>query len=317
MASQNDVRRTQSTLDLETVLYAIRAQESRGNYRAVGVQTKYGTAKGAYQFLDRTWGEYAGYKTADQAPPEIQDQRARELMQGYFDKYKSWSAVIASWYGGGKAGEAVMRGDTGYLNRQQKSGPSIASYIRGVIQKGHAVNRQEGRIAGRSWQSPGTSKKAANAAGMSGGGDLTADDLLALFGGAPMDMSALLGGGAGSGRQAFTTPPFQPASEEDLRPAMEAAMTKSLGRKPKPAELQPIIDEWRQLERRAYEGGVSASRSSYSGGGGGQTITDVPNPTTLAETRTRERMGGESTAFDAASRVYSSFLDIISGGSSR
>lgn len=54
----------------------IKRLESGGNYQA---QNPRSTASGAYQVLNSTWNGYAGYQRAADAPPEIQDQFAREL----------------------------------------------------------------------------------------------------------------------------------------------------------------------------------------------------------------------------------------------
>ena len=86
--------------DLDRFMAALRDVESSGNYQAIGVPTPWGTAKGAYQYLDGTWDNYQGYASADQAPPEIQDQKAREDMQRYYDEYGSWDSVAAAWYSG-------------------------------------------------------------------------------------------------------------------------------------------------------------------------------------------------------------------------
>lgn len=86
--------------DLDRFMAALRSVESSGDYKAVGVPTPWGTAKGAYQYLDGTWDNYGGYASADQAPPEIQDQKAREDMQRYYDEYGSWDSVAAAWYSG-------------------------------------------------------------------------------------------------------------------------------------------------------------------------------------------------------------------------
>lgn len=87
-------------VDLDRFMAALRDVESSGNYRAVGVPTPWGTAKGAYQYLDGTWDNYKGYATADAAPPEIQDEKARLDMQRYYDEYGSWDSVAAAWYSG-------------------------------------------------------------------------------------------------------------------------------------------------------------------------------------------------------------------------
>ena len=86
---------------LDRFMQAIKDIESSGgNYQAIGPATKWGTAKGAYQYLDGTWDNYGGYASADLAPPEIQDQKAREDMQRYYDEYGNWNDVAAAWYSG-------------------------------------------------------------------------------------------------------------------------------------------------------------------------------------------------------------------------
>lgn len=86
--------------DLDRFMAALRDVESSGNYQAIGTQTPWGTAKGAYQYLDSTWDNYKGYATAADAPPEIQDEKARLDMQRYYDEYGSWDDVAAAWYSG-------------------------------------------------------------------------------------------------------------------------------------------------------------------------------------------------------------------------
>ncbi len=85
---------------LQSFMYALREVESSHNYRAIGVPTPWGTAKGAYQYLDSTWNNYGGYASADQAPPEVQDEKAAADMQAYYDEYGSWDNVSAAWYSG-------------------------------------------------------------------------------------------------------------------------------------------------------------------------------------------------------------------------
>lgn len=86
--------------DLDRFMAALRDVESSGNYTAEGVPTPWGTATGAYQYLDGTWDNYKGYARAMDAPPEIQDEKARADMQRYYDEYGSWDSVSAAWYSG-------------------------------------------------------------------------------------------------------------------------------------------------------------------------------------------------------------------------
>jgi hypothetical protein len=65
--------------DHADTLACIRAYESdtSGGYSAVNSSSGAG---GAYQALPSTWDGYAGYARAEHAPPEVQDQWAREAI---------------------------------------------------------------------------------------------------------------------------------------------------------------------------------------------------------------------------------------------
>jgi len=83
-------------LDLDAVQEALGAVESGGNYAA---QNPKSSASGKYQYIDSTWNNYGGYATAKDAPPEVQDQRAREDLQKRFDAYGGdLEKVIAAHY---------------------------------------------------------------------------------------------------------------------------------------------------------------------------------------------------------------------------
>lgn len=59
-------------------LAQLRQCEAGGRYDAVSSS---GTYSGAYQYDDRTWNGYGGYRRAGDAPPAIQDQKATETYQ--------------------------------------------------------------------------------------------------------------------------------------------------------------------------------------------------------------------------------------------
>ena len=86
----------QPTDDLTAVREAIGAAESGGKYDA---QNPNSSASGKYQYIDSTWGNYGGYATAKEAPPEVQDKRAAEDIQKRFDAYGGdLDKVIASHF---------------------------------------------------------------------------------------------------------------------------------------------------------------------------------------------------------------------------
>lgn len=82
---------------LDRFMGGVRQRESSGNYaerpNRVG-------ASGAYGFLPGTWGNYKGYAQAYLAPPAVQDEKARQLMSGYFQRFGSWGKVAEAWLGG-------------------------------------------------------------------------------------------------------------------------------------------------------------------------------------------------------------------------
>lgn len=86
---------------------ALKAVESGGhvfgkqNYKAIGTQTPYGIATGAAQWLDSTWNNYAGYKRAADAPPDVQERRLREDVERLLKKHNGdYRKVAMEWHGG-------------------------------------------------------------------------------------------------------------------------------------------------------------------------------------------------------------------------
>lgn len=123
--------------ELEAFMAAIRKVESGGRYKAQGPSTKYGRATGAYQFLDSTWAGYGGYKRAMDAPPEVQDARARQLMSTYFNSFGSWRLVAIAWHAGPGAARKAARN------------PNYAKSIRDVnISTDQYANRVVGGMKG-------------------------------------------------------------------------------------------------------------------------------------------------------------------------
>ncbi len=84
---------------IDDFMARIRRVESDSSGGYIALNTESG-ASGAYQFMDGTWNGYGGYAKARDAPPELQDQRARELMQTYYHQFGNWDDVAAAWYSG-------------------------------------------------------------------------------------------------------------------------------------------------------------------------------------------------------------------------
>jgi hypothetical protein len=130
-----------ATQGIDQFLAALRSQESNNNYQARNPSG----ASGAYQFLDATWGNYGGYKSAADAPPSVQDARARQLAEQYFARFGNWSDVAKAWYAGpgfANKNQTVRQGSGAY--------PSINEYASSVVSK------MGGTVQAASVNTPGT-----------------------------------------------------------------------------------------------------------------------------------------------------------------
>ena len=80
-------------------LWALRMHESGGDYQA-RAGTSQSTACGAYQYIGSTWNNYEGYATACDAPPAIQDKRAKRDIIAKWNQFGKWQQVAAQHFTG-------------------------------------------------------------------------------------------------------------------------------------------------------------------------------------------------------------------------
>ena len=119
---------------LKAFLKAEAMQESGGNYSAVGVPTRYGTALGKYQILDSNFLGEGGWdqevlgreitRKQYMNRPQLQEKLAQGKLTQYFRRYGAIGAA-KSWYAG--EGNHDTNSDS-----PQYGGPSINDYAQAV-----------------------------------------------------------------------------------------------------------------------------------------------------------------------------------------
>lgn len=127
-------------ITFEQFFQSIIAQESGGNYGAIGQPTRFGTAYGKYQVLDSnipgwTKAYYGKSLTPSQflANHAAQDAVARGKLKSYFNKYGPRGAA-AAWYGG--EGSVHLHNST----KSQQGGPSIKEYVDSVVSRAEGLS---------------------------------------------------------------------------------------------------------------------------------------------------------------------------------
>lgn len=115
-------------IDMAAFLYGLRMHESNGDYKA---QSPISSASGAYQYIRGTWNGYGGYAQAKDAPPSVQDKRAREDAQRAYDKFGGdWEKVAANHF------YPAWANDKSKWNRSPSKGnPTVRKYVDSVLGK--------------------------------------------------------------------------------------------------------------------------------------------------------------------------------------
>ncbi|NDB60122.1 hypothetical protein EB001_16975 [bacterium] len=122
-----DLREQPETFpDREAFLSSVRKKETLGQKDAYKAANPKSSARGAYQFTKDTWraetkrvGIGSEYKSADQAPKEVQDEVMYRKSRADFDKYGNMKSVINRHYAGNPEGRVSAKGLA--ANRGQSS----------------------------------------------------------------------------------------------------------------------------------------------------------------------------------------------------
>lgn len=81
------------------ILSALHMNESRGNPNVTGPMTKYGTAKGGFQFLDSTGLQY-GLKGRDAYDLEKASSAAARYLKDLYNQFGDWNTAISAYHAG-------------------------------------------------------------------------------------------------------------------------------------------------------------------------------------------------------------------------
>jgi hypothetical protein len=116
-----------AALTVDDVLYGLRQHESGGNYTA---KSRISTASGAYQYINGTWNRFRGYLEARQAPPAVQDERARMDLVARFNQFRDWEKTVAGHF------YPAWANDPSKWNRSPAPGnPTVRAYVDSVLDK--------------------------------------------------------------------------------------------------------------------------------------------------------------------------------------
>jgi hypothetical protein len=112
------------------ILRGILMQESGGNYTLKGP----GTVSGGYQFTRGTWNNYKGFKSAADAPPAIQDERAMMDLMNAYNSYRDWEKAIAHHFYPAWANDKSLWGNAPSSGGTFQN-PTIRGYVNSVLSK--------------------------------------------------------------------------------------------------------------------------------------------------------------------------------------
>lgn len=124
----------QSAVSTDDFLRAVAGQESGGNPTERNADSG---AYGTFQIMPGNWSSWARQAgLGGNAPqtPGNQEVVARHKLQEYKNKYGSWEAAAAAWYGGeGAAQRFVKNPNDPRLTKKQGKYPSIKDYVAQVM----------------------------------------------------------------------------------------------------------------------------------------------------------------------------------------
>lgn len=111
---------------------ALLSQET-GGVNAYYRKSYSSSACGAFQYMDQSWNNFMGYKSACNAPEWVQDKRMINELQSSFNKYHDWRKAIAAHLYPARAGNM----NTWFL--PVPGNPTLFQYVTSVFKKAKIV----------------------------------------------------------------------------------------------------------------------------------------------------------------------------------
>lgn len=129
-------------LDTDAIRNAQAMAESSNNPNAEGPKTKYGTAKGLFQFIDATWKEYMPWEGADVFDPKANAMARDRYMYDLINMFGNdiRKALAAYNYGPGNVRKLITK----YGDAWEKGLPSeTKGYLKKILKQFGGVVQQE------------------------------------------------------------------------------------------------------------------------------------------------------------------------------
>ena len=107
---------------------AIKSQET-GGVGAYYRKSYSSSACGAYQYMQDTWNNFMGYKSACDAPEWVQDQRMIAELKSSYKTYGSWPAAVAAHLCPSRAGNVKT------WFKPVPGNPTVFQYVSSIFQQ--------------------------------------------------------------------------------------------------------------------------------------------------------------------------------------
>ncbi len=121
-------QRVDNRVIISRLANAIKSQET-GGVGAYYRKSYSSSACGAFQYMNVSWNNYMGYKSACDAPEWVQDKRMIGELKASYAKYQDWRKAVAAHLYPARAG------NIGSWNKPVPGNPTVYQYVTSVFKK--------------------------------------------------------------------------------------------------------------------------------------------------------------------------------------